>query len=193
MHCYAVDDAFGLLSADNMNVYSGVLFALSLVYCSFLFCYIDRIYLCNLTSRKVSPIVRPRFYTDSFVKQNKIKNSMAPGTGKLFLTLTLLLPVADRDGPLWQNFFIFMQFSGKISQIVCWRPPLANPGSAIDYLWIYGCHRFLVQTLEETPRWGFKRIKTIRIESMHDGQKFKSGHAQYGGSVLPEEFHFLYT
>ena len=29
-----------------------------------------------------------------------------------------------RDAPpLGQNFFIFMQFSGKISQIVDWRPP----------------------------------------------------------------------
>ena len=26
--------------------------------------------------------------------------------------------------PLGQNFFIFMQFSGKIRQIVGWRPPL---------------------------------------------------------------------
>ena len=40
--------------------------------------------------------------------------------------------------PLAQNFFIFMQFSGKIGQIIGWRPPslglapppLGNPGSA---------------------------------------------------------------
>ena len=40
--------------------------------------------------------------------------------------------------PLAQNFFIFMQFSGKIDQIIGWRPlplglvppPLGNPGSA---------------------------------------------------------------
>ena len=43
--------------------------------------------------------------------------------------------------PLGQIFFIFMQFLGKIGQIVCWRPPplglapprLGNPGSATDY------------------------------------------------------------
>ena len=40
-----------------------------------------------------------------------------------------------------QNFFIFMQFSGKIYQMICWHqallptsevvaPPLGNPGSA---------------------------------------------------------------
>ena len=29
-----------------------------------------------------------------------------------------------RDAPLAQNFFIFMQFSGKIGQIIGWRPPL---------------------------------------------------------------------
>ena len=54
-------------------------------------------------------------------------------------------PVADLGGgrerrappPLAQNFFIFMQFSGKIGQIIGWRPPLGlvppplgNPGSA---------------------------------------------------------------
>ena len=55
-------------------------------------------------------------------------------------------PVADLRGrargtctppPLAQNFFIFMQFSGKIGQIIGWRPPLGlappplgNPGSA---------------------------------------------------------------
>ena len=40
--------------------------------------------------------------------------------------------------PLAQNFFIFVQFSGKIGQIIGWRPPLlglappplGNPGSA---------------------------------------------------------------
>ena len=38
--------------------------------------------------------------------------------------------------PLVQNFFIFMQFLGKIGQILGWRPPLGlvpppleNPGS----------------------------------------------------------------
>ena len=43
-----------------------------------------------------------------------------------------------REGrnPPGQNFFIFVQFSGKIGQIVCWRSPpglvrpLGNPGSA---------------------------------------------------------------
>ena len=43
-----------------------------------------------------------------------------------------------RPPPLAQNFFIFMQFSGKIGQIIGWRPPplglapppLGNPGSA---------------------------------------------------------------
>ena len=44
-----------------------------------------------------------------------------------------------RAPPLTQNFFIFMQFSGKIGQIIGWRPPpplglapppLGNPGSA---------------------------------------------------------------
>ena len=55
-------------------------------------------------------------------------------------------PVADLRGgvrgmrapPLDQNFFIFMQFSGKIGQIIGWcppplglvPPPLGNPGSA---------------------------------------------------------------
>ena len=41
--------------------------------------------------------------------------------------------------PSAQNFFIFMQFSGKIGQIIGWRPPLGlappplgNPGSATD-------------------------------------------------------------
>ena len=29
-----------------------------------------------------------------------------------------------RPPPLGQIFFIFMQFLGKIGQIVCWRPPL---------------------------------------------------------------------
>ena len=42
-----------------------------------------------------------------------------------------------RAPPVAQNFFIFMQFSGKIGQIIGWRPPLGlappplgNPGSA---------------------------------------------------------------
>ena len=42
--------------------------------------------------------------------------------------------------PPGQNFFIFMQFSGKISQKVCWcpplglaPPPLGNPGSATAF------------------------------------------------------------
>ena len=58
------------------------------------------------------------------------------------------LTVADLRGapgtqappPQAQNFFIFMQFSGKISQIIGWRPPWelappppwGNPGSATD-------------------------------------------------------------
>ena len=44
-----------------------------------------------------------------------------------------------RTSPLAQNFFIFMQFSGKIDQIIGWHPPfgvsappLGNPGSATD-------------------------------------------------------------
>ena len=53
------------------------------------------------------------------------------------------MSVADLRGheehtPLAQNFFIFMQFSGKIGQIIGWcppplglvPPPLGNPGSA---------------------------------------------------------------
>ena len=44
--------------------------------------------------------------------------------------------------PLGQIFFIFMQFLGKIGQIVCWRPPplglapprLGNPGSATEQI-----------------------------------------------------------
>ena len=43
---------------------------------------------------------------------------------------------------LAQNFFIFMQFSGKIGQIIGWRPSLGlappalgNPGSATAYYW----------------------------------------------------------
>ena len=56
------------------------------------------------------------------------------------------IPVADLRGhegrapPLPQNFFIFMQFSGKIGQIIGWRsplglapPPLGNPGSATAF------------------------------------------------------------
>ena len=60
------------------------------------------------------------------------------------------LPVADLRGgardacppppPVRQNFFIFMQFSGKIRPIVSWRPPLGvahpplgNPRSATAY------------------------------------------------------------
>ena len=42
--------------------------------------------------------------------------------------------------PLGQNFFIFMQFSGNIGQIIGWRPPLGlahpplgNPRSATGY------------------------------------------------------------
>ena len=42
---------------------------------------------------------------------------------------------------LVQNFFIFMQFLGKIGQIIDWRPPplglasppLGNPGSATGF------------------------------------------------------------
>ena len=59
-----------------------------------------------------------------------------------------LKPVADLRGhegrtplPLGQNFFIFMQFSGKIGQIIGWHPPigtsappLGNPGSATESL-----------------------------------------------------------
>ena len=45
-----------------------------------------------------------------------------------------------RAPPLAPNFFIFMQFSGKIGQIIGWRPlplglappPLGNPGSATE-------------------------------------------------------------
>ena len=46
----------------------------------------------------------------------------------------------DARPPLGQNFFIFMQFLGKIRQIVGWRPsplglahpPLVNPESATE-------------------------------------------------------------
>ena len=63
--------------------------------------------------------------------------------------------VADLRGarpprpPMAQNFFIFMQFSGKIGQIIGWRPPLGlappplgNPGSATEKgcgTWQYAC------------------------------------------------------
>ena len=61
--------------------------------------------------------------------------------------LIIILTVADLRGgardahpPLSQDFFIFMQFSRKIRQIVGWRPPLGlahtplgNPGSATDF------------------------------------------------------------
>ena len=30
----------------------------------------------------------------------------------------------EKGAPPGQNFFIFMQFSGKFGQIVCWRSPL---------------------------------------------------------------------
>ena len=32
------------------------------------------------------------------------------------------LRVSSRDAPPGQNFVIFMQFSGKVLQIVCWHP-----------------------------------------------------------------------
>ena len=32
--------------------------------------------------------------------------------------------------PPAQNVLIFMQFSGRIGEIIGWRPPLGNPGSA---------------------------------------------------------------
>ena len=50
-----------------------------------------------------------------------------------------------RGPPLAQNFFIFMQFSGKIDQIIGWRPPSGvsapSPGAAIDKLYIKGMTR----------------------------------------------------
>ena len=55
-----------------------------------------------------------------------------------FLNVMIFLKksVADlRDTPLDRSFFIVMQFSGKIGQIIgwCrlegWHPPLGNPGS----------------------------------------------------------------
>ena len=73
-----------------------------------------------------------------------------------YLLIKHHIPVADlkgasRDAPPAQNFFIFMQFSGKIGQIIGWcphfglaspplglaPPPLGNPGSATAYMEIY--------------------------------------------------------
>ena len=54
---------------------------------------------------------------------------------------------AQGTRPPGQNFLIFMQFSGKIGQIVCCRPPLGlahpplgNPRSATDlwFIWLFG-------------------------------------------------------
>ena len=52
--------------------------------------------------------------------------------------------------PLAQNFLIFMQFSGKIGQIIGWRPPLGlapppmgNPGSATAIIHICGFEHIL--------------------------------------------------
>ena len=56
----------------------------------------------------------------------------------LSLTIDIVGSRAHALPPLVQNFFIFMQFSGKIGQIIGWRShgvgasPLENPGSATD-------------------------------------------------------------
>ena len=61
-----------------------------------------------------------------------------------------------------QNFFIFMQFSGKIAQIIGWRPPLGdlaptlgNPGSAT------AC---FIQMSNLSGKW---RLKVFRFSILH--------------------------
>ena len=41
-----------------------------------------------------------------------------------------------RAPPLAQNFFIFMQFSGKIGQIIGWRPPFGISAPSSGKSWI---------------------------------------------------------
>ena len=63
-----------------------------------------------------------------------------------FLLFQAPLPVADlREGcegrtpppPLAQNFFIFMQFSGKIGQIIGWCPPFGVSAPFSGKSWIH--------------------------------------------------------
>ena len=59
---------------------------------------------------------------------------------KSMIFVMLTISVADLGGgvrgspPGRPNSFDFMQFSGKFSKIVCWRPPwqLAPPGEILD-------------------------------------------------------------
>ena len=44
-----------------------------------------------------------------------------------------------RPPPLAQNFFIFMQFSGKIDQIIGWRPPSGVSAPSSGKSWIRHC------------------------------------------------------
>ena len=46
-----------------------------------------------------------------------------------------------RAPPLAQNFFIFMQFSGKIGQIIGWRPPFGVSAPSSGKSWIRHCQR----------------------------------------------------
>ena len=47
-----------------------------------------------------------------------------------------------RAPPPAQNFFIFMQFSGKIGQIIGWRPPFGVSAPSSGKSWIRHCHAY---------------------------------------------------
>ena len=56
-------------------------------------------------------------------------------------TAVVYLRVSVRDAcpPLTQNFFIFMQFSEKIGQIIGWYPPLELAPPSSGKSWIRHC------------------------------------------------------
>ena len=99
--------------------------------------------------------------------------------------------------PLAQNFFIFMQFSGKIDQIIGWRtplglapPPLGNPGfaTAIDvtHVRLSNYHEHIISRYEITEsrlmnHCTIQAIKHINffLKKKHHGGKVKT--YTYGG------------
>ena len=52
-----------------------------------------------------------------------------------------------RVPPLAQNFFIFMQFSGKIGQIIGWCPPFGVSAPSSGKSWIRHCFCFTLLIL----------------------------------------------
>ena len=77
---------------------------------------------------------------------------------------------------LGQNFFVFMQFWGKIGQIVCWRPPL---GLALPPVWeildppLVSIFGIVFLTRIPIPSWQLSSAFIMVTINYHDNTKIQ--------------------